>query len=179
MTASCHSIRHGPPVTERYLYGGVIVFNKRWAQVGLVALGIFVINALSRLISRLSDRGADATGIDPMAVIGAGSVIALMAAAGVYWAIRYPFSRIVFDLGAATIIGALLSLLIGPFVGSNVPFDEGLATFVGQFLQFLALGAIGVLLGFAGTIVLGKDWKSRGLKRYEERYQKRPHRTVR
>jgi hypothetical protein len=147
--------------------------------VGLIALGIFVINGLSRLISRLADRGADATGIDPMALIGAGLVIVLMAAVGVYWAIHYPFSRIVFDLGAAAIVGALLSLLVGPFIGGNVPFEEGLAVFVGQFLQFLGLAAVGALLGFAGAVVFGKDWKSRGLKRYEERYQKRPHRTVR
>ncbi len=154
------------------------MFNKRWVRVGLVALAIFLINAVSRLISRLADRG-DATGIDPMALIGAGTVVALLAAAGAYWAVRYPFSRIVFDLGAAAVVGALLSLLIGPFVGGNVPFEEGLGFFVGQFLQFMGLAALGAMLGFAGTIVLGKDWKSRGLKRYEERYQKRPHRSVR
>lgn len=155
------------------------MFNKRWVRVGLVAFAIFVINAVSRLISRLAGRGEDATGIDPMALIGAGTVVLLMAAAAAYWAIRYPFSRMVFDLGAAAIVGALLSLIIGPFVGGNVPFEEGLGFFVGQFLQFMGLAALGVFLGFAGTIVLGKDWKSRGLKRYEERYQKRPHRTVR
>jgi hypothetical protein len=157
----------------------VNVFNKRWVRVGLVAVAIFLINAVSRLISRLADRGEDATGIDPMALIGAGSVVLLMIAAAVYWSVRYPFSRMFFDLGGAAVVGALLSLLIGPFVGGNVPFEEGLGFFVGQFLQFLGLAALGVLLGFAGTIVLGKDWKSRGLKRYEERYQKRPHRTVR
>jgi hypothetical protein len=28
-------------------------------------------------------------------------------------------------------------------------------------------------------IAFGKDWKSRGLRRYEESYKKRPHRSVR
>jgi hypothetical protein len=154
------------------------MWKNRWGRIGLVALAIFLINAVSRLISRLAFSD-NATGTDPMAYIGAGAVIVLMVGAAVYWAIRYPFSRIFFDLGTAAVVGALLSLIIGPFVGGTTPFKEGLASFVGQFLQFLGLAAIGVFLGFVGTIVAGKDWKSRGLRRYEERYQKRPHRTVR
>jgi hypothetical protein len=154
------------------------MWKNRWVRVGLVAVAIFVINGASRLISRLAFSD-NATGADPMAYIGAGAVVLVMIGATVYWAVRYPFSRIFFDLGTSTAVGALLSLIIGPFIGGSAPFKEGLATFVGEFLQFLGLGAIGIFLGFVGTIVAGKDWKSRGLKRYEERYQKRPHRTVR
>jgi hypothetical protein len=153
------------------------MWKNRWVMVGVVALAIFLINGISRLISRLAFSD-NASGADPMAYIGAGAVILLMIGAGIYWAIRYPFSRIFFDLAAAAVAGALLSLIIGPFIGGTVPFKEGLASFVGEFLQFLGLAAIGVFLGFVGTIVAGKDWKSRGLKRYEERYQKRTHRTT-
>ena len=61
----------------------------------------------------------------------------------------------------------------------GAPFDGGLEGVVTEYLQFLGLAAIGVFLGFTAMIVLGKDWKSRGLKRYEETYKKRPHRPVR
>ena len=159
------------------------MIRNRWVRVGLVALGIFVINALARLISRLTrddtvSTAAD-TGVDKISIIGAGAVVLLMAVMGALWAVRHPFSRMVFDLGAAVIGGALLSLLIAPFVGGSKPFDEGLGTFVGEFLQFLGLGALGVLLGFLAMIVFGKDWKSRGLRRYEENYKRKTHKVVR
>jgi hypothetical protein len=158
------------------------VIRNRWVRVGFVALGIFVINALARLISRLTQddtAGAAAdTGVDKISIIGAGAVVLLLAVMGALWAVRHPFSRMVFDLGAAVIGGALLSLLVAPFVGGSKPFDEGLGTFVGELLQFIGLGALGVLLGFLAMIVFGKDWKSRGLRRYEENYKRKTHKIV-
>jgi len=155
--------------------------KNRWVRVGLVALAIFLINALARLISNLTTSDAEAAqvaaglsaGEKPVAVIGVGAIVVLMAVAGAWWAVRYPFQRLFFDLGAAAIVGALLALLIGPFAGGSVPFDEGLGTFVGEFLQFLGLAALGGFLGFIAMIAFGKDWKSRGLRRYEENYRRR------
>jgi hypothetical protein len=158
------------------------VIRNRWVRVGLVALGIFVINALARLISRLTQDDTVATtantGVDKISIIGAGAVVLFLAVMGALWAVRHPFGRMVADLGAAAIGGALLALLIAPFVGGSKPFDEGLGTFVGEFLQFLGLGALGVLLGFLAMIVFGKDWKSRGLRRYEENYKRKTHKIV-
>jgi hypothetical protein len=161
------------------------VIRNRWVRVGLVALGIFVINALARLISRLTQDDTVAvdptasTGVDKISLLGAGAVVLFMAVMGALWAVRHPFSRMVFDLGAAVIGGALLALLVAPFVGGSKPFDEGLGTFVGELLQFIGLGALGVLLGFLAMIVFGKDWKSRGLRRYEENYKRKTHKIVR
>jgi hypothetical protein len=156
------------------------VIRKRWVRVLVVALVIFLINAITRLISRFAVDDATVTGgVDPVAAIGAAAYVVFMAGCGSYWAVRHPFQRLFFDLGAASVAGTLLCLLIGPFIGGGTPFDEGLGTFVGEFLQFLGLAAIGVFLGFVAMIVLGKDWKSRGLRRYEESYKKRPHRSVR
>ena len=147
-----------------------------------MAVGVFAINALARLISRLTRDDTVSTtantGVDKLSVIGAGAVVLFLAVMGAVWAVRHPFSRMVFDLGAAVIGGALLSLLVAPFVGGSKPFDEGLGTFVGEFLQFLGLGALGVLLGFLVMIVFGKDWKSRGLRRYEENYKRKTHKIV-
>jgi hypothetical protein len=159
------------------------VIRNRWVRVGLVGLGIFLINALARLISRLTQddtpSAAATTGVDKISLIGAGAVVLFMAVMGALWAVRHPFSRMVFDLGAAVIGGALLALLVAPFVGGSKPFDEGLGTFVGELLQFIGLGALGVLLGFLAMIVFGKDWKSRGLRRYEENYKKKTHKIAR
>lgn len=157
------------------------MIKNRWVRVGLVALAIFLINALARLISNLTTNDTEAaqaaaglsTGTKPIALIGVGTIVALMAVVGAWWAVRYPFQRLFFDLGAASIVGGLLALLIGPFAGGSVPFAEGLGTFVGEFLQFLGLAAIGAFLGFIAMIAFGKDWKSRGLRRYEENYRRK------
>jgi hypothetical protein len=157
------------------------VIRNRWVRVGLVALAIFVVNVLSRLISHLTSDNSPAgqaaaaasNKVSALALIGAGLVVVIMAVAGAIWAVRYPFQRLVFDLGAAAVVSALLSLLIAPFAGGTVPFDEGLGTFVGEFLQFVGLSALGGFLGFIAMVVLGKDWKSRGLRTYEENYRRR------
>lgn len=150
----------------------------RWLRVGLLALGIFALNAIARFatwkfkIVEESDQQA-------IGLIAVAAVAVLLLGAGVWWAIRYPFSRLFFDLGAAVGVGALLSLLIGPFAGGSTPFAEGLGFFIGELLMFLGIAAVAVFLGFLAVVALGKDWKSRGLRRYEQNYSRRPHRTVR
>lgn len=150
--------------------------NKRWLRVGLLALGIFAINAISRFITwklKIAEASQQLTiGFVAVVVVA----VALAVAAG-WWGIRHPFSRLFADIGAAVGVGALLSLLIGPFAGGSKPFDEGLGFFVGQVLMFVGVAAAGVGLGYLTVVALGKDWKSRGLLRYELTYAKRPHRN--
>jgi hypothetical protein len=152
--------------------------KKRWLLIGLLALGIFVINVIARVITKQFDI-ADENDQITVGLIGIVAVGVVLIAAAVWWAVRYPFSRLVFDIGAAVILGALLSLILGPFAGGSKPFVEGLGNFVGQFLMFLGIAAVGVMLGFLGVVTLGRDWKSRGLRTYERNYRSRPHRAVR
>jgi len=152
--------------------------KKRWLPVGLLALGIFAVNAIARLVTRLGEI-VEPTELDTIGIIASASVGVILIGAAAWWAVRYPFSRVFFDIGGAVLVGALLSLLVGPFIGGSTPFAEGPGLFVGQFLLFLGIAAVGFFLGFLGMVALGKDWKSRGLRRYEQNYQKRPRRTVR
>lgn len=152
--------------------------KQRWLPVGLVALGVFLVNAIARLVVW---KGGFATeeqqvriGFYAVVVVGI-----IMIGAAAWWALRFPIGRIVADLGAATLVGALASGLVGPFFGGSRPFREGLGFFVGQFLLYGALATVGVALGFMIVVALGKDWKSRGLKRYEQRYRAKPPRIVR
>jgi hypothetical protein len=164
------------------------MWNNRWVRIGAVALGFFLINGLSRWISLLTGPdehiptfGAVAEQTDAsdtvIMVVGSLSVVALMAVAAGFWAVRHPIGRVVADLGAATVIGALLALLVGPFFGGDKPFEDGLEAFVLQFFGFLGFGALGIFLGFVAMVVLGKDWKTRGLGAYAERYGRKPHRV--
>jgi hypothetical protein len=159
------------------------MWSNRWVRVGAVALGFFLINGISRLISLLVGPSKDAvtsasqTGNNTLttviAVVGALLTVALLGVAGAYWAVRFPVVRMVGDLALAILGGTVLATLVGPFFGNNRPFDGGVETFVVDFLQFLGLGALGVFLGFVAMVVLGKDWRSRGLAAYTQRYEKR------
>lgn len=159
------------------------MWSNRWVRVGAVALGFFLINGFSRLISLLTEpkqdpvlaatHTASSTGSTVIAVIGALLTVALLAVAAGYWAVRYPVVRVVGDLSLAILAGTLLATLVAPFFGKDTPFEAGAETFVVTFLQFLGLGALGLFLGFMAMVVLGKDWRSRGLAAYTERYAKK------
>ncbi len=162
------------------------MWQNRWVRVAAITLGFFLINGLARFISFLAKPGdGDIPTFETpqsstdmvIVVVGAFAVVALLAVAAAFWAVRYPLGRVVADLGAATFAGTVLAMFVGPFLGGNTPFDDGLELFVLQFLMFLGLGALGVFLGFVTMVVLGKDWKTRGLSAYAERYGKRPHRV--
>jgi hypothetical protein len=152
--------------------------KKHWLPVGLLALAIFAINALARLVTRLG-KFADAGEQEKIGLIAAVAVAVVLIGAGAWWAARSPFVDLVGEMGAAIVIGSLLSLLIGPFIGGSTPFAEGPGLFVGQFLLLAGLAAVGAFLGFMGMVAFGKDWKSKGLARYEKSYSRRPHRSVR
>jgi hypothetical protein len=146
--------------------------HKRWMRVGFLALGIFLINALARFITwkfDIVDEDRQLTlGFIAVAVVAVG-----LAVAGAWYAVRFPFGRLFADLGAAVGVGALLSLLIGPFAGGAKPFEGGLGFFVGSLLMFIGVAAVGVGLGFLAMVTVGKDWKSRSLLRYEQNHHKR------
>src|SRR3981189_427415 len=105
-------------------------------RAGLLALGIFAINAIARFITwkfKIAEESQQLTiGFIAVAMVA----VALAIAAG-WWAIRYPFSRLFADLGATVGIGALVSPLIGPFAGGSKPFPEGLGSFGAPGLMLL------------------------------------------
>jgi hypothetical protein len=152
--------------------------RKRWLPVVLLALGIFAVNGVVRFISWKAKIVSESEQLT-VGLVSVGVVAALLIVAASWWAVRYPFSRLFGDIGAAVLAGGLLSVTVGPFLGGSKPFVEGLGFFVGQLLMFVGLAAVGVVLGFLAMVAVGKDWKSRGLRRYEQNYTRKPHRTVR
>ena len=151
--------------------------KQRWLPVGLLALAIFVVNALARFISwKAGVENPDAQ--SRLGLIGVIVVGLLVMAAAIRWSIRYPFPRVFGDMCVAIVTGTLLSVILGPFAGGQKPFAEGVEFFVYELMLFIAIGAVAALLGFVIVTALGKDWKSRGLKRFEQRYNRRPRRAV-
>ena len=152
--------------------------KQRWLPVGLLAAAIFVINVVARYISwKFKVDNPDTQ--SRLGVIGLIVVGLVLVGASTWWSIRFPFGRVVADVGVAVIAGTLLALVIGPFAGGSRPFAEGLESFVGETLLFFAVGAVGGLLGFVLATAVGKDWRSRSLRQYEQRYARKPHKPVR
>ena len=146
--------------------------RQRWLPVGIVALVIFVVNAVFRLISWKGGITSD-EGQTSLSVVGTLVVGVALAVAGARWAVRYPFSRVAGDLLLAILVGTVLAVVVGPFVANSRPMADGLESFVAQILLFLAVGFGSALLGFVCMVAVGKDWKSRGLRRYERIYARK------
>jgi hypothetical protein len=162
------------------------MWRNRWVRVGAVALGFFLINGIARFVSWLTHREPEISTVATpesatdtvISVTGMLSTVALVAVAAGFWSVRHPVGRVIADLGLAVLAGTVLAMFVGPFFGGNTPFEDGLEMFVLQFLQFLGLGAVGIFLGYVAMVVLGKDWKTRGLAAFAERYSKKPHRIA-
>lgn len=156
------------------------MWDNRWVRIGAVALGFFLINGLSRFISFLTSPdepdplGRVSAGQTALAVVAQLLLVAMMAVAAAWWTVRHEPGRVVADLGLATLAGTVLAQLIGPLFAGNPPFEGGPELFVKVFGWFLGLGALGIFLGYSAMVVLGKDWRSRGLSAYAERYGKKP-----
>jgi uncharacterized membrane protein len=153
------------------------VLKKRWLPVGLLALAMFVVNCLARFISwkaGIQDEKAQ----NKLGIIGVLAVAIVIIVMSVRWSIRYPFPRVFGDVILAVTVGTLLSVFIGPLAGGMRPFSESLAFTVYEIMLFIVIGLVAMFIGFMAVTAFGKDWKSRGLKRYEQRYR-HPRRAVR
>ncbi len=150
--------------------------RRRWLQIGLLALAIFLVNAVAHFVSWKAHINSDEgqTRLSTIGIVVIGLIVMAMSAR---YSIRYPFPRVVGDIGAAVLIGTLLLVLFGPYFGGTTPFADGVEFFIYEILLFVGVGALAIILGFVGAVAFGKDWKSRGLRRYEEHYSRRLHTT--
>lgn len=152
--------------------------TQRWRRIGLLAGVVFVINVAGRLVVRIgSIEGADAQ--DRIALSAFLAIGLAMATFAIVWARRRPLGEVISELSGAGVIGGLLSLLVGPFVGGATPFEAGLNTFLAQAGLYLAYAGGGALVGMLLLIMLGLDYRSRSLARFAEEKLAKPHRPVR
>ncbi|MGH3737221.1 MAG: hypothetical protein ACRDT6_16630 [Micromonosporaceae bacterium] len=150
--------------------------RQRWLEVAVLAVVLFAINGVARLIVWQAEIGNDEDQIFAglMAAIAAALVCV---AAGIRWSHLYPMSRLVVDVGVAVLAAALLAVLVGPYLGGSKPLVEGAGFAVRQFVFYGGVMAFGAAVGVLVTVTLGKDWKSRGWKHHEEQIRSRPKRV--
>ena len=153
--------------------------QQRWFPIAALAVGLFAINVVTRLVIRLAFNGND--GAESKASIVMFALIGLTLAAWTFRAAqrRKPIDWLVPDLVLGAAGGMLLTVLVGPFVSGNQPFDDGAGNFFSQIWLYAGFAIVGTLIGYWTSMVLGRDYRSRSLKAFAERSAARPRRPVR
>jgi hypothetical protein len=152
--------------------------KQRWFAIAVLALGLFAINVVARLVIRLgfnsNDTAQSRASIIMFAVIGV-----VLAAVIFVRAQRVPPSTWLPDLIAAALAGMLLTILVGPFISGDAPFSGGAGNFFSQIWLYGGFAIVGTLLGYWIATALGRDYRSRSLKAYATARTSKPRRVVR
>jgi hypothetical protein len=153
--------------------------QQRWFPIAALAVGLFAINVVTRLVIRLGFKGNDAA--ESRASIVMFALIGLVLAVWTFTVAqrRRPMDWLVpdFVLGAAG--GMLLTVLVGPFISGGQPFADGAGAFFSQIWLYAGFALVGTLLGYWIAVVLGRDYRSRSLKAFTEVRAAKPRRVVR
>ncbi|MBQ1071905.1 hypothetical protein KBX06_01800 [Micromonospora sp. C31] len=152
--------------------------SERWRVTGVLAVALFAVNVVARLVTRFGfdgdDTAADRVSLGMFVVIGL-----VLAAVAFVWGRRRPVAAWGADVAAAVGVALLLTVLVGPLLIGDNPFGGGAGTFFAQIWLYLAAAGVGVLLGYLLLTALGLDHRSQSLKRYAELRATKPRRVVR
>ncbi|MEU4425925.1 hypothetical protein AB0F81_35345 [Actinoplanes sp. NPDC024001] len=152
--------------------------EQRWFRITVLAVALFAINAVARLVVRIGFDDSDIA--QNRATIVMFVLIALVL--GVLTFIRSqqvrPSSWLP-DIGFGALGGMLLTVLLGPFISGNGPFASGAGDFFAQIWLYSACAIVGTVLGYWVAVLLGRDYRSKSLKAFTAARATRPRRVVR
>jgi hypothetical protein len=152
--------------------------RQRWVPIALVAVGLFAINVIARLIIRLGFNGDDTAENRVSLVMFA--VVGLTLAVVTFLRAQHKRpSQWLPEIAAAAIGGMLLSVLVGPFISGDTPFEAGAGNFFSQIWLYGGFAIVGTLLGYWIATALGRDYRSRSLAAYTQTRAAKPRRVVR
>ncbi|MFC7527856.1 hypothetical protein [Actinoplanes sp. GCM10030250] len=152
--------------------------QQRWFRITVLAIALFAINAVARLVVRIGFDDADSA--QNWATIIMFALVALVL--GVLTFLRCQQQKPgdwLPDVGFGALAGMLLTVLVGPFVSGNGPFTNGAGDFFAQIWLYTGCALLGTLLGFWTAVMLGRDYRSKSLKAYTQARVTRPRRVVR
>ncbi|MEV4712960.1 hypothetical protein [Micromonospora sp. NPDC049374] len=152
--------------------------GQRWRAVGVLAIALFAVNVVARLVIRFgfdgNDSVADRVSLGMFVVIGL-----ILAGVAFVWGERRPLARWAGEVATAIGIAVGLTVLIGPLLVGDNPFAGGGGTFFAQIGLYLVATTVGTMLGYLLLVTLGRDYRSRSLQRYAETTAAKPRRVVR
>lgn len=152
--------------------------KQRWVPIAILAVGLFAINVVARLIIRLGFNGDETA--ENRVSIGMFAVIGLALAVVTFLrAQRRPPSAWLPEVAAAALGGMVLTVLVGPFVSGEAPFGGGAGNFFSQIWLYGGFAVVGTLLGYWVATALGRDYRTRSLNAFTQARSTRPRRVVR
>ena len=153
--------------------------QQRWFAPAALAIGLFAINVVARLIIRLFFDGNDSA--ESAASIIMFALIGLTLAVWTFLACqrKRPSEWLLPDLVFGAVGGLLLTVLVGPFVSGGEPFSSGAGDFFFQVWLYGGFAIAGTLLGYWVAMLFGRDFRSRSLKAFSETRAAKPRKVVR
>ncbi|MFG1676555.1 hypothetical protein [Micromonospora sp. NPDC049282] len=152
--------------------------GQRWRAVGVLAAALFAVNVVARLVIRFAFPDDD-TAASRVSLVMFLAIGLILAGAAFRWGAARPLGHWAGDLALAVVVALALTVFVGPLLVGENPFGGGAGLFFAQIWLYLAATAAGVLVGYLTLTALGRDFRSRQLKRYAERKQARPRKIVR
>ncbi|NJP32327.1 hypothetical protein [Micromonospora thermarum] len=153
--------------------------RERWRAVGMLALALFVVNVVARLIIRFGFDADDTAAADRVTLGMFVTLGLILASVAFVWSRHRPAAEWGADVAAAIGVALALTLFVGPLLVGKSPFGDGAGTFFAQIWLYAAASGIGVLLGYLLAVALGLDHRSQRLKRYAETKAAKPRKPVR
>ena len=152
--------------------------QQRWFPAAALAVGLFAINVVSRLVIRLAFAGNEAAE-NRASVVMFGLIGLALAVVAFLRSQRVPPGTWLWDIGLGALGGMLLTILVGPFLSGNQPFAGGAGNFFSQVWLYAGFAIVGTLLGYWVATALGRDYRSRSLAAYVQGRAAKPRRVVR
>ena len=152
--------------------------QQRWFPIAALAIGLFAINVVARLVIRFGFQDDDAA--EDRATIVMFAIIGLTLAIWTFLsAQRRRPSEWLPRVGFGALGGMLLTVLVGPFISGSQPFRNGAGDFFSQIWLYAGFAIVGTVLGYWLAMLLGRDYRSRSLKAFAEQRKANPRKVVR
>ncbi|GIF36557.1 hypothetical protein [Actinoplanes xinjiangensis] len=150
--------------------------QQRWFRITVLAVALFAVNVIARLVIRFSSEDGSGQGTASIAMFA--TIVVILAVLTFLRSQRLAPGDWLPEVGFGALGGMALTVLLGPLVSGHGPFANGAGDFFAQIWLYAACAGAGTAIGYWTAVMLGRDYRSRALKAFTEARKVRPRRVV-